>query len=719
MSEDGMPALAKTARKMMRDKLSRMLKDNNGPVDASGYVVPDPMDADVKTGARPISRRQFKRGGKVVNNAEGKETRKHAGRKPRKSGGSANATPDSLINRNVREANESREGKKHTGAFASGGKATAEKEMGGGLAYSPNDTRMARATGLKKGGSPKAKGGSTYGDSTPLRLVKTLTGPKGHTAKVYKDQDWGEYRIKHYDPDGKYMPKADYHTDDREEATDHAQNVVDKGFNAGGRAKKTNGGSMDDGISTRPTDRYGNRATDRDLGMVRTSGGMPDRDISSRPTDSSGRRITNEELGMGYPAEARPMKRMPPKEAAKDVMRGKPMSVSQVLAGTRNGRQDGGANRAANRAMQDANRAMKNMERQQELPKNYGGQQAMQQQPMQQPMDQRYQHNQQQGQMPRKSGGKAFEGSAKDESQDKKLAKKYGMSMSAWEKSKMDKKHDTQQSMKGLKKGGRAHRETGGLNIPTQSSAPRSLAVAGDLPASTSGMAKMGQIADTASKAISAGKEIAGLFGKKKAAGQAKGGRIARKDGGGLYANIHAKQERIAHGSKERMRKVGSEGAPTAEAFKQSARTAKAYGGSSLDGEIQGTRPTGGRLARKSGGRNKGKTNINIVIQTGKGAQDNMGPPGMPPKPAGLPIPMPPMGDGGPPPMGGAPMPIPMPPPQMPMVGPGAGGPPPMGGAPLPRKSGGRTYRSYKDMDAGAGSGDGRLEKTEIQRHKK
>ena len=47
------------------------------------------------------------------------------------------------------------------------------------------------------------------------------------------------------------------------------------------------------------------------------------------------------------------------------------------------------------------------------------------------------------------------------------------------------------------------------------------------------------------------------------------------KDGGGLYANIHAKQERIAHGSGEHMRKPGSKGAPTAEAFKQSAKTAK------------------------------------------------------------------------------------------------------------------------------------------------
>lgn len=56
----------------------------------------------------------------------------------------------------------------------------------------------------------------------------------------------------------------------------------------------------------------------------------------------------------------------------------------------------------------------------------------------------------------KKKGGKikGWEGSKKDESQDKKLAKKHGMSMSKWEKSSMDKKHDSQQSMKGLKKGG-------------------------------------------------------------------------------------------------------------------------------------------------------------------------------------------------------------------------------------------------------------------------
>ena len=43
----------------------------------------------------------------------------------------------------------------------------------------------------------------------------------------------------------------------------------------------------------------------------------------------------------------------------------------------------------------------------------------------------------------------------------------------------------------------------------------------------------------------------------------------------GLYANIHAKQERIKNGSGEKMRKPGSKGAPTAKDFKQAAKTRK------------------------------------------------------------------------------------------------------------------------------------------------
>jgi hypothetical protein len=43
----------------------------------------------------------------------------------------------------------------------------------------------------------------------------------------------------------------------------------------------------------------------------------------------------------------------------------------------------------------------------------------------------------------------------------------------------------------------------------------------------------------------------------------------------GLYSNIAAKRKRIKEGSGEKMRKPGSKGAPTAKAFKESAKTAK------------------------------------------------------------------------------------------------------------------------------------------------
>ena len=43
----------------------------------------------------------------------------------------------------------------------------------------------------------------------------------------------------------------------------------------------------------------------------------------------------------------------------------------------------------------------------------------------------------------------------------------------------------------------------------------------------------------------------------------------------GLYANIHAKQERIKNGSGEHMRKKGEEGAPDKEDFDKSEKTAK------------------------------------------------------------------------------------------------------------------------------------------------
>lgn len=43
----------------------------------------------------------------------------------------------------------------------------------------------------------------------------------------------------------------------------------------------------------------------------------------------------------------------------------------------------------------------------------------------------------------------------------------------------------------------------------------------------------------------------------------------------GLYDNIHAKRKRIKAGSGEKMRNPGSKGAPSFDAFKKSAKTAR------------------------------------------------------------------------------------------------------------------------------------------------
>ena len=78
-------------------------------------------------------------------------------------------------------------------------------------------------------------------------------------------------------------------------------------------------------------------------------------------------------------------------------------------------------------------------------------------------------------------------------------------------------------------------------------------------------------------------------FAKKAGIPQKVGKEFAKADegkkfkGGGLYENIHKKRERIAEGSGEKMRRVGSKGAPTANDFKESAKTAKLKdGGPSL-----------------------------------------------------------------------------------------------------------------------------------------
>jgi hypothetical protein len=339
-----------------------------------------------------------------------------------------------------------------------------------------------------------------------------------------------------------------------------------------------------------------------------------------------------------------------------------------------------------------------------------------------------------------KRGGKSekFEGSAKDEMQDKKLAAKRGMSMKEWEASKADDKHDKQESMKGLKSGGRTAKMGGGsmgmgmgMQDPTMPMA-RGYKKGGkaemmhhkDCMCKACGGAAMAQEGGRTAK-MSGGKmgyaaggkmKMVEKDGKKVPAFAADGvGKMAK--GGGLYANIHAKRERG-----EKMRDAGDEGAPSAKDFKDAAKTAKKDGGKAMHHKDcmckacggAAMSEEGGRTARKSGGK-VGKSNISINIYPHTAEKAGA----MPVPPAGMPPMMkPPMPMPAPAPMPSAPPPAHMSIPpglQQAMAGAAGAGPmPPAGGGMPPpimgRKAGGKVVYP---ITGGAGGGRARKEKVD------
>jgi len=107
-----MSEMAKSARKALKSKAERLVADPQKKVDSSTWTPPEPLNADVKTGMRPVSRRAFKSGGKVT----GEANAARADKAPR-------AYANAKVNRNVKDANEEREGVKHIGGMKSGGRA--------------------------------------------------------------------------------------------------------------------------------------------------------------------------------------------------------------------------------------------------------------------------------------------------------------------------------------------------------------------------------------------------------------------------------------------------------------------------------------------------------------------------------------------------------------------------------------------------------------------
>ena len=233
-----MSEAAKAARKAMHAKIARITRaDPKQRVDASGYTPPDALDADVKTGARPISQRQYKRGGKVVGKVQGEHAKQHAGRKPRKSGGRALLTPDGLVNRDAREANEEREGIKHIGAYAKGGKIHRKHHAGGGSTKaSAEEIELAKrieereaaakkeaAEAAKKAtvqGQPYRKGGKTsnFEDSALDKRQDKMLAKKHHmSASEWERSDLDKKHDQPYRKGGKASHFEGSARDERED----------------------------------------------------------------------------------------------------------------------------------------------------------------------------------------------------------------------------------------------------------------------------------------------------------------------------------------------------------------------------------------------------------------------------------------------------------------------------------------------------------------------
>ena len=182
-----MSEMSRAARRAMRAKIHRITQANSGKVDASDYGPEEVLDAGIKTGMRPISRRAYKKGGKVVA-VEGKDAAKHAGKKPRS--GPKHLTVDALVNRNVKDANEDREGIKHVGGLKRGGRAG--KAAGGApdagvpkerfsFSNPGGKSRVAQAFGFEKGGRTKKMGGGQ------LDVPRSGAAKIDTTSQAFKD----------------------------------------------------------------------------------------------------------------------------------------------------------------------------------------------------------------------------------------------------------------------------------------------------------------------------------------------------------------------------------------------------------------------------------------------------------------------------------------------------------------------------------------------------
>ncbi len=243
-----MSEMSKAARAAMKAKANRMggKGEPRAKVDSSDWTPPEMMNTDVKTGMRPLSRRAFRKGGKVVEMCEGGPAAMRADRKQRKAGGRSLVTD--LINRNVKKANKAREGgNAHIGGYAKGGDVEQDKKLVKKALrqHAKNLHHGAKEDiKLKKGGRAHKEGGGLLEALSPVMLAKKLIEGKKSGGRT-KKQAGGSAK--------KPIP-GDAPTrgpDGGSQATGEPYRNIDELMKAKGIGKKSGGGTYFGG--TRPT----------------------------------------------------------------------------------------------------------------------------------------------------------------------------------------------------------------------------------------------------------------------------------------------------------------------------------------------------------------------------------------------------------------------------------------------------------------------------------
>ena len=642
-----MSDMAKKARAAMKAKASKMTTaDPHQKVDSSTWTPPDALNTEAKTGLRPISRRAFKKGGKVM----GSKPKTNLGKATR--GGNKPLTPDNFANKDVKAANEERAGIKHVGALKTGGRA--KKQSGGKNMIL--DSRTPQPSPENMPLTPEME-----------RRMQSIMDADARKSREYEARD---------------RAKRDY------EVT---------GQKRGGRTGKAGGGAM--------------AGAQKMLQQAQQTAGVPSATLG----------FTGIKKGSLSPARGVGLKKG---GTAKhdDVKQDMALIKKMVKPEARKGR-DGGGRLPTERTQYEIAR--------------------------------------------RKADAEAAAREEKIKDLQEKNYKTYFDETDRMRDTYGDQGEDMWKARKAGGKAKRKGRDGGGRLAGEATRMAQADRKAYD--------ALKGAASADRGKALEAGlkwyKADSDANRVSKETGydrddRKSGGRTARKEGGGVFSGpgypgkvpgvtggreAHATRGRVKtaddiaaeyamRGPDEAMQSIVAGGLPP--------HVAKAYGlpitteadrglmnsmyddamqqmsgsfdPSSFENSMMDSMPrrNGGRAAHAKGGKTKGKgkTNINIVIAAGKPAngQDMMGmPPGMDAGPKGMPVPVPPPGGAGMPMGGGAPMPMP----PMPMPAGPAAGP-----APMPRKAGGRLMAkasSYKDMTAGSGGGEGRLQKTDIaKKHK-